>query len=204
MGSKRWRIALAATVATVGATTVTAATVSGRSPQPEPGEARAAIKNVQGQLVANVRLVPRPDRGVEVRVSGAGISPGFHGFHVHERGVCDPASTDASGAPAPFTSAGGHFQSGSQVHAGHLGDFPPLLVTSGGRSRAVFITDRFTIAQLIDADGSALIIHAQPDNQGNIPSRYQSPTGTGPDSATLATGDSGARFGCGVVMRETG
>ena len=61
----------------------------------------------------------------------------------------------------------------------------------------------FTL-ELIDGDGSALIIHAQPDNQGNIPSRYQSATGTGPDSATLATGDSGGRFGCGLVTRETG
>ena len=50
------------------------------------------------------------------------------------------------------------------------------------------------LAQLRDADGSALIVHAGPDNFANIPPRY----GT-PDADTLATGDSGARAACGVV-----
>lgn len=34
--------------------------------------------------------------------------PGFHGYDVHTAGVCDPAATDAAGAPSPFFTAGGH------------------------------------------------------------------------------------------------
>jgi superoxide dismutase, Cu-Zn family len=65
------------------------------------------------------------------------------------------------------------------------------------------VTDRFRLADLFDADGSAIIIHVGADNLANIPARYvQAATGTpGPDAATLATGDAGGRFACGVVTR---
>ena len=63
---------------------------------------------------------------------------------------------------------------------------------------------------LFDRDGSAVIVHAGRDNYANIPAttptgaeRYHSHTEDvfGPDSASLATGDAGARFACGVVNR---
>ena len=54
----------------------------------------------------------------------------------------------------------------------------------------------------VDADGSAIMVHALPDNLANIPTRYQSATEgvLGPDSATLATGDAGGRVAGGVVQ----
>jgi Cu/Zn superoxide dismutase len=55
-------------------------------------------------------------------------------------------------------------------------------------------TDRFTIADLRDVDGSAVMVHSGPDNFANIPARYG-----GPDQETLNTGDSGSRIACGVV-----
>jgi Cu-Zn family superoxide dismutase len=58
----------------------------------------------------------------------------------------------------------------------------------------VFETDRFTIRQLRDADGSAVMVHAAADNFANIPPRY----GT-PDDETKNTGDAGARAACGVI-----
>lgn len=56
---------------------------------------------------------------------------------------------------------------------------------------------RFKVADLFDADSSALIIHAQPDNYANIPDRYR----PAPDEATLGTGDAGGRSVCGVIAR---
>ena len=93
-----------------------------------------------------------------------------------------------------FTSAGGHFAAPNTTHGAHAGDLPPLLVNADGTASAAFETDRFTLAQLRDADGSALIVHAGADNFANIPPRY----GT-PDADTLATGDAGARAACGVI-----
>jgi superoxide dismutase, Cu-Zn family len=57
------------------------------------------------------------------------------------------------------------------------------------------------VAELVDADGSALIVHAGRDNYANIPDHYHSHTYDtfGPDQDTLATGDAGERAACGVV-----
>ena len=57
-----------------------------------------------------------------------------------------------------------------------------------------FETDRFTVDQLFDADGSAIIVHANADNYANIPAVYGAPNAT-----TLSTGDAGARFACGLI-----
>jgi Cu-Zn family superoxide dismutase len=73
---------------------------------------------------------------------------------------------------------------------------PVLYVTDGGEGRADFITDRLTIPSLFDTDGSAIIVHAKPDNYANIPSDRYDPD---PDATTLATGDAGARIACGVI-----
>ena len=112
---------------------------------------------------------------------------------MHAVGECVP----------PFTSAAGHFNPGGAGHGDHAGDLPSLLVNEDGTGELGFVTDRFSLAELFDADGSALMVHAGRDNFANIPSRYQSlPAGTfGPDAETLATGDAGGRVACGVVQR---
>ena len=53
----------------------------------------------------------------------------------------------------------------------------------------------------LDADGSAVMVHALPDNFANIPpERYQQVNGApGPDEMTMATGDAGKRVACGVI-----
>lgn len=126
---------------------------------------------------------------------------GFHGFHIHAKGVCDPKAVDDKGAPSPFFTAGGHFSVTAQGHRSHSGDMPSLMVLGDGTADLTFFTDRFTIAQLLDSDGSAVIIHVGPDNFANIPLRYTSANGTqpGPDADTHKTGDAGARLACGIV-----
>ena len=124
---------------------------------------------------------------------------------MHAVGICDPTTTDpTTGNPAPFLSAGGHFNPAAGAHGSHAGDLPPLLVVRAGRATAGTETDRFTVADLFDADGSAIIVHAGPDNLAHVPGRYTSSTTgqPGPDAATLATGDAGGRFGCGVIRRR--
>lgn len=157
------------------------------------GSAKATIRDAAGAFLGTATIFTNSTgtAGVSVRVSG--ITPGFHGFHIHAVGRCEP----------PFTSAGGHLNPGGGVHGNHAGDLPALLAQAGGRAQAVAHTDRFRVAQLFDADGSAIIVHADPDNLAHIPSRYvSSETGTpGPDGATLQTGDAGARVGCGVITR---
>ena len=168
-------------------------------------DAIARLKDAEGNFVGVVRFRYEGDE-VEVEADVKNVEPAdeFHGFHVHQTGKCDPEAVDpATGNTVPFFSAGGHFNPGGAAHGDHAGDFPVLLVQSDGHAEEEFDTDRFRLRQLFDRDGSAVIIHAGRDNYANIPERYHSHTEEvfGPDSATLATGDAGARFACGVVRR---
>ncbi|HUQ62306.1 MAG TPA: superoxide dismutase family protein [Acidimicrobiales bacterium] len=179
------------------ATAVAALTIVGA----EGGTAATAVlRDGTGKNSGVVRLASVKDGAqVVAQVTLPASAAGFHGFHIHAKGVCDPASVDpASGQVVPFFSAGGHLGGGAggQSHAGHDGDMPSLLVNKDGTATATFRTDRATLAKILDADGSAVVVHAGPDNFANIPTRYSA---GGPDAATLNTGDSGARTLCGVL-----
>jgi len=149
--------------------------------------ARAALMTAEGDRVGHVRFEERWwDGGVRVQVRARDLPAGIHGFHVHMTGSCEPPS---------FTSAGGHLNLDGTDHPDHSGDMPTLLVTQDGDARASFATDRFSLDDLRDADGSAVIVHELPDNHANIPDRYAS----APDEDTLDTGDAGGRIACGEV-----
>jgi superoxide dismutase, Cu-Zn family len=172
----------------------------------------APLKDAAGASIGTVRFVPTDDGKVSVRIAVSGLTPGFHGFHVHTTGTCDPAAVDTTGAPVAFFSAGGHFNPGAGTHSMHAGDMSPLLVNADGTGKLRFSTDRFVTRDLMDEDGSAVIVHAGPDNLANIPAttsagadRYHSHVDDvlGADTATKATGDAGARFACGVVQKPT-
>jgi Cu-Zn family superoxide dismutase len=168
-------------------------------------DAVARLKDAEGDFVGLVRFHYEGNEvEVEADVRNVVDPDEFHGFHVHTTGVCDPRSVDpATGTVVPFFSAGGHYNPGGEDHGDHAGDFPVLLVQADGHAEEEFDTDRFRIRELLGGDGSAVIVHAGRDNYANIPDRYHSHTENvfGPDSATKATGDAGARFACGVVRR---
>lgn len=114
-----------------------------------------------------------------------GLSPGIHGFHLHETPSCDPARRD--GELVPGLGAGGHFDpEGTGVHEGpygngHLGDLPPLYVSESGEATLPLLAPRLTVA---DLRGRALIVHAGGDNYSDEPQ----PLGGG-----------GARVACTVI-----
>jgi superoxide dismutase, Cu-Zn family len=152
-------------------------------------EAKVQLRNAAGVVLGDAKF-EQERNGVEVRVKVHGLTPGFHGFHIHTIGSC---------VAADFTSAGGHFNPTGEPHAHHAGDMPVLLVNADGTGEARFTIASFQVSQLFDADGSALIVHAGADNYANIPQRYSA---TGPDATTLATGDSGARVACGAIQHD--
>jgi superoxide dismutase, Cu-Zn family len=156
--------------------------------------ATATLRNAAGERIGNVFFKQRGRDGTVVVFGRARDLPaGFHGFHVHTAGRCDPPG---------FTTAGGHYNPDGSTHRDHAGDMSSLLINSDGKGFIGFATDRFTISELLAGDGSAVIVHAAADNFANIPNRYRSPASPpqgGPDPETLATGDAGSRLACGVV-----
>jgi Cu-Zn family superoxide dismutase len=144
--------------------------------------ARANLKDTNGKDVGSAMLTETPG-GVLIAVSVKGLPAGEHAFHVHAVGKCEP----------PFTSAGGHFNPDSKKHGlmaaegHHAGDMPNLHIPASGELALEVLNSDITLEKgkpnsVFDADGSALVIHANKD-----------------DYKTDPTGDAGGRIACGVV-----
>jgi superoxide dismutase, Cu-Zn family len=189
-------VAAAAVLASVALATGIGAALASGDDDDERSERRAAKAMIHDATGERVGVAFFRERHDEVAVTAAvwRLVPGFHGFHVHAVGVCEP----------PFTSAEGHFNPTGDDHGDHAGDLPSMLVNKDGTGKLQFTTDRFSLPDLFDDDGSALMVHAGRDNFANIPERYTSAMSdmSGPDEETLATGDAGARAACGVIEQS--
>ena len=149
------------------------------------------------------------ENGTEVRVQLAFepakiATDAFHGLHLHVNG--DPSNgegcvADPTKEPTTwFVSADGHWKADGQDHSSHTGDLLSVFVTRDGRADARFTTTRIDRAALV---GKAVILHASPDNFGNVPvgSAPNQYAANSADATTLTknTGNAGARLACGVV-----
>lgn len=148
--------------------------------------ATAPLTNGQGGQAGTATFSQGP-QGVVIRIEATGLTPGWHGIHLHETGTCEGPG---------FQSAGAHVHGGSTdvVHGllnaqqNDFGDLPNIYADAQGRAYAeVFTTfarlaDSGPGAHLLDADGSAIVIHAQPDDHNSQP-----------------IGGSGDRVACGVI-----
>ena len=126
-----------------------------------------------------VTFTPVAD-GVQVHAEITGLTPGKHGFHVHEFGDC--SAVDAS-------SAGAHFNPTNQPHAGpdtgarHEGDMGNIEADASGGAKLDYVDRQISLTT--DAKsviGRSVVVHAKPD-----------------DLKTQPSGDSGARIACGVI-----
>jgi Cu/Zn superoxide dismutase len=124
------------------------------------------LYDAEGDRIGHVKLKPAGDGETRVQARITSAAPGFHGFHVHTTGVCDPNAPNG-----PFTTAGGHFALDGQSHGAHAGDRPSLRVMEDGTARLELVTDCFELNDLHDGDGSAVMVHAGRDNFANIPER---------------------------------
>ena len=118
--------------------------------------------------------------GVRFTADVSGLTPGTHGIHVHTVGACD--------APE-FTTAGPHWNPTTAKHGTmnpqgpHKGDMPNLIVGADGRGTVAVTIPLATMDGLLDADGAAMVVHANAD-----------------DLMTDPSGNSGGRIACGVLQ----
>lgn len=131
-----------------------------------------------------VRVVATP-HGLAFYPALTGLTPGLHGFHVHQNPACGPGQ--ANGQAVAGLAAGGHLDpAGTGRHGepwgdGHLGDLPPLFVAADGRATQPVLAPRLKLADLANR---SLMVHAGGDNHADHPA----PLGGG-----------GARVACGVI-----
>jgi Cu-Zn family superoxide dismutase len=165
-----------ACLATAGA--VSAQAAGGQS-------ATAPIKAGDGKDLGVATLTEAP-HGVLMKVELKGLTPGWHGLHFHEKGDC--------GAP-DFKSAGAHVHTTTAVIHGLLnpdgndnGDLPNIYAGPDGTAMAELYSPLVSLKgaggrpALLDIDGSAIVVHANPDDHMSQP-----------------IGGAGARVACGVV-----
>jgi Cu/Zn superoxide dismutase len=193
-GSRRKAaVVVAALVGLMGAATGIALTTQAGGAPFAGSVASAVLKDQAGAVVGRISFQQVAPNGVRVRGAVSGLAPNaeFHGFHVHTNGSCEGDFV---------ASAGGHWNPAGSTHGDHAGDLPTLYAGTDGKATTSFLTDAFTVDQLLnDAGGVAVIVHAGRDNYANIPDRYNNGSGTGPDATTNNTGDAGGRYACGVI-----
>jgi len=137
-----------------------------------PGWADASARfiDVAGGEVGDVEVKEAP-AGVLMRLDVQGLSPGWHGIHLHQVGDC---SDGANG----FKKAGAHVDPGAREHGllhpggSEEGDLPNIYASADGRARAeIFRAGALLdgVGGLMDADGFSVIIHANADDQETQP-----------------------------------
>jgi superoxide dismutase, Cu-Zn family len=143
-----------------------------------PLAAEAQIRGAEPGLNGKVTFM---QNGAQVHVIAdvSGATPGQHGFHIHEKGVCTPPD---------FKSAGGHFNPNGSPHAcmpsmpRHPGDFGNITVGADGKGHLDATVDTITLSGATSIVGKAVVFHKGTD-----------------DCTTQPTGNAGDRAGCGVI-----
>lgn len=153
-------------------------------------KASGNIVDGTGAVIGQAQLEQLADNSVKISLTlkdANVVKAGQHGIHFHAVGKCEGAD---------FASAGAHFNPTSKMHGAknpqgpHLGDLPNLPIdastaTQGGYAASLttkMVTLSAGLASILDADGTALVIHASPD-----------------DETTDPTGNSGGRVACAVL-----
>ena len=146
--------------------------------------ATVELRDAGNRVVAQATLT-EVSGGVRIVLEASGLRPGPKGVHLHAAGKCEP--------PA-FASAGDHLNPQNKPHGllnpdgPHAGDLPNITIDADGKGRLETFTERVSLgpgsASLFDDDGTALVIHAAPD-----------------DFKTDPSGNTGPRIACGIVEK---
>jgi len=143
------------------------------------GKAIAVVSPTQGSKVKGIVTFTKVDNGIKVVADIEGLTPGLHGFHVHQYGDCIAPNGD---------SAGGHFNPEGMHHGApaakdrHVGDLGNLTAGEDGKAHLEWTDPLFSFEGRDSIIGRSIIVHGNAD-----------------DLTSQPAGNSGPRIGCGVI-----
>lgn len=170
--------ALAALAMTAGVAVTTWA-AEGDVAAGDTADAIAVLEPTQGNTVTGIVKFTKVDGGVHVQAHIEGLTPGLHGFHVHQYG--DLSAPDGA-------SAGGHFNPSGHDHGGpdaekrHIGDLGNLEADENGHAHYDRVDAHLSLSGVDSIIGRGLVVHADPD-----------------DLTSQPTGNAGGRVAVGVI-----
>lgn len=150
---------------------------------PEVTSAVAELGPASGSDVSGTVHFEKVADGVRVTADITGLTPGKHGFHIHEKGDC--SAPDA-------TSAGGHFNPTGAKHGGpndaerHVGDLGNVEADSTGVGHYDRVDHVIKLNGEYSVVGLAVIVHSGED-----------------DLVSQPTGDAGSRVACGKIVAQS-
>ncbi len=149
---------------------------------PSMMRATASIIGVEGTEIGTANFLDGPNGElIRIEISSGGLTPGWHGLHLHAVGDCSDVGV--------FKQSGGHH---GKIEGGHgllnpkgpeAGDLPNIWVASDGSAGYEAFTRLTALDSLLDDDGAALLIHEGED-----------------DHLPQPIGGAGARVACGVIQ----
>lgn len=151
---------------------------------PKAVKAYAIINPAEGSEVVGVVSFIETEGGVRIVADVAGLTPGLHGFHIHEHGDC--------GGPG-IANAGGHYNPTNKPHGGpdspiderHVGDLGNLDANADGIAHYNRVDSIISLTGEQSIIGKSVLVHADPDDLKSQP-----------------TGNAGKKIACGVIVQD--
>lgn len=143
-------------------------------------KAEAILESKSGSNVTGKITFTKEGNNMKIVADINGLTPGKHGFHIHEKGDC--SAPDGS-------SAGGHFNPKSMPHSGHEsaerheGDLGNIIADESGKAHLEITDIMMTFEGEESIVGKSVIVHEKED-----------------DLTTQPTGNAGGRVACGVII----
>jgi Cu-Zn family superoxide dismutase len=152
-----------------------------------PRMASASLADTEGRAVGQAQLRQTP-HGVLLRLDLKNATPGVHAMHIHDAGRCDRPSFESAG---PHFNPGGHQHGLLNPRGVHAGDLPNLDIPASQQLSVEYLVVDVTLdpgpQSLLDANGSAIVIHSGKDDYASDPA-----------------GASGDRIACGQISQSEG